>query len=86
MQDQKFDITGMTCSACSAHVEKSVRKLDGIQAVSVNLLTNSMAVTYDEAALDDGRIIAAVALLSTASRRPLPKMTPSPQLSKPLRK
>lgn len=61
MQDQKFDITGMTCSACSAHVEKSVRKLDGIQAVSVNLLTNSMAVTYDEAALDDGRIIAAVA-------------------------
>lgn len=60
MQEQKFDITGMTCSACSAHVEKSVRKLSGIQSVSVNLLTNSMNVAYDEQTLDDNRIIAAV--------------------------
>ena len=60
MQDQKFDITGMTCSACSAHVEKSVRKLDGIQAVSVNLLTNSMQVEYDESVLNERQIIDAV--------------------------
>ncbi|HHX58070.1 MAG TPA: heavy-metal-associated domain-containing protein, partial [Clostridiales bacterium] len=43
---QKFTVTGMTCSACSASVEKAVNKLDGIGAVSVNLLTNSMAVEY----------------------------------------
>lgn len=61
MQDQKFDITGMTCSACSAHVEKSVRKLPGIASVNVNLLTNSMMVAYDHQVLDDGRIIKAVA-------------------------
>ena len=60
MQDQKFDITGMTCSACSAHVEKSVRKLPGIASVNVNLLTNSMTVAYDNQVLDDGRIISAV--------------------------
>ena len=35
-----FDVRGMTCSACSAHVEKSVRKLDGIRSVTVSLLTN----------------------------------------------
>ena len=34
---QKFDVTGMTCSACSAHVEKSVSKLEGVQCVNVNL-------------------------------------------------
>ena len=37
-----FDVRGMTCSACSAHVEKSVRRLDGINNLSVSLLTNSM--------------------------------------------
>lgn len=57
---QKFNVTGMTCSACSASVEKSVKKVDGVQSVSVNLLTNSMAVDYDEAATDSGKIIQAV--------------------------
>ena len=54
---QKFDITGMTCSACSSRVEKSVEKLPGIQAVSVNLLTNSMQVEYDENNLNQGQIV-----------------------------
>ena len=44
----KFDITGMTCSACSAHVEKSVGKVEGVKTVNVNLLQNSMTVEYDE--------------------------------------
>ena len=39
-----FDITGMTCSACSARVEKGISKLEGIKGVSVNLLKNSMSV------------------------------------------
>ncbi|MBQ9092329.1 MAG: heavy metal translocating P-type ATPase, partial [Anaerotignum sp.] len=57
---QKFDVTGMTCSACSAHVEKAVGKLEGIDTVSVNLLKNSMVVEYDENALNTDDIINAV--------------------------
>lgn len=57
---QKFDVTGMTCSACSARVEKSVAKLSGIEEVSVNLLTNSMQVEYDEAVLSEREITSAV--------------------------
>ena len=48
MKTEKFDVTGMTCSACVAHVEKSVSKLEGVKAVKVNLLTNSMTVSFDE--------------------------------------
>lgn len=44
----KFDITGMTCSACSAHVYKAVSKLDGVKNVNVNLLSNNMVVEYDD--------------------------------------
>ena len=51
MKTEKFDVTGMTCAACVAHVEKSVNKLDGVTAVNVNLLTNSMTVTFDELSL-----------------------------------
>ncbi len=43
----KFDITGMTCAACSAHVEKAVRRIDGVSDVTVSLMTNSMTVEYD---------------------------------------
>ena len=57
---EKFDVTGMSCSACSSHVEKSVSNLEGIKTVSVNLLTNSMQVEYDETNLDTGQIIEAV--------------------------
>ena len=39
---EKFNVTGMTCSACSAHVEKSVKKLNGVKSVNVNLLQNNM--------------------------------------------
>ncbi len=57
---EKFDVTGMTCSACSSHVEKSVGKLVGVENVSVNLLTNSMQVEFDENQLDTAGIIKAV--------------------------
>ena len=57
---QKFDISGMTCSACSTHVEKSVSKLEGIKKVNVNLLQNSMVAEFDEKALSIDDIISAV--------------------------
>ena len=60
MQKEQFDITGMTCSACSARIEKSVGKLPGIKEVSVNLLKNSMVASYDESVLDTAGIVQAV--------------------------
>ncbi|MFI3249697.1 MAG: heavy metal translocating P-type ATPase [Eubacteriales bacterium] len=57
---QKFNLTGMSCSACSARIEKSVGKLAGIDHLSVNLLTNSMSVTYQEGDLSVNDIISAV--------------------------
>ncbi len=57
---QTFDVTGMTCAACSAHVEKSVSKLEGVQEVQVNLLAGSMSVEYDENSIDGGKITHAV--------------------------
>jgi len=52
MKTKKFDITGMTCSSCVEHVEKSVKKLEGVRSVSVNLLTNSMTVSFDDSNID----------------------------------
>lgn len=57
---EKFDVTGMTCSACSSRVEKCVSKLEGVEEVTVNLLTNSMQVKYDENVLEEQGIIDAV--------------------------
>ena len=57
---EKFDVTGMTCSACSSRVEKCVSKLDGMNEVTVNLLTNSMQVEFDDTRLSTGDIISAV--------------------------
>lgn len=53
-------MTGMTCSACSSHVEKAVGRLDGVEKASVNLLTGTMEVSYDEDRLGESEIIAAV--------------------------
>lgn len=60
MKKEQFTITGMTCSACSARVEKAVAKVDGTKDVSVNLLTNSMQLEYDEAKTSVPAIIKAV--------------------------
>lgn len=60
MRKDNFAVTGMTCSACSTHVEKAVSRLEGVGEVSVNLLTNSMQVTYDEAIASAAKIAGAV--------------------------
>ena len=57
---EKFNVTGMTCSACSAHVEKSVKKLNGVKSVNVNLLQNNMHVDFDETDVSVDDIINAV--------------------------
>lgn len=58
--NQKFNVTGMTCASCSANVEKTVGKLEGVNSVNVNLLTNSMVADYDETVINNVRIIKAI--------------------------
>ena len=60
MEKIVYNVTGMTCSACVASVEDSVKKIDGVKDVSVSLLTNSMIVNYDEALVNNNTIIDSV--------------------------
>ena len=78
---ERFSVTGMTCSACSAHVEKAVTKLSGVSGVSVSLLQNSMTVEYDPQKVSQSDIISAVeksgygASAENVSRQKLAKPT-----------
>lgn len=84
MKHEKYAITGMSCSACSSRVEKAVSKLDGMKKASVNLLTNSMQVDYDEGILSSQDIIQAVidagygAILSGGNKKATAASEPSP--------
>jgi Cu+-exporting ATPase len=60
MKSQKFNVTGMSCSACSSRIEKNVSKTNGVLEANVNLLSNSMTVKYDELVLNEGDIIRVV--------------------------
>lgn len=60
MQKKKFNITGMTCSACQSHVEKAVSRLNGVSKVNVNLLRNYMETEFDESITGADKIIQAV--------------------------
>lgn len=50
VENEKYDVEGMTCASCSSHVDKAVRKVAGVKDVNVSLLTNSMVVTYESPA------------------------------------
>lgn len=88
---QKFNVTGMTCSACSAHVEKAVSRLDGVQKAEVSLMTNSMTVQYDEDVLSPAasstpsstRAMGPPCLRQPPSRPPLPGPRPVWRKSSP---
>ena len=58
--EKKYDVRGMTCSACVANVTKAVERLDGVSTANVNLMTNSMKVNFDENKINDEEIIKAV--------------------------
>lgn len=60
MAQDKFDVGGMTCAACQAHVDRAVSKLEGVQSVAVNLLAGSMLVDYDPAQISPDDICTAV--------------------------
>lgn len=60
MTDKKFTVSGMSCAACQANVEKAVGRLDGVENVEVNLLTGRMKVRFDESRLSSDNICACV--------------------------
>lgn len=60
MKKDKYNISGMTCSACSLAVEKSIKKIEGVDDISVNLLQNNMSITFDESKVSESDIIKAV--------------------------
>jgi Cu+-exporting ATPase len=60
LQAEKYIVSGMTCAACQANIQKAVCKLDGVEGAEVNLLTNEMSVRFDPNAVDSDRIISAV--------------------------
>ena len=66
---EKFAVTGMTCAACSAHVERAVSKLDGVTEASVNLMLGSLSVQYDQQKVTSDDIIAAVMAGGYGARR-----------------
>lgn len=57
IQNEKYNITGMGCAACSARIENTFKGRDGVKSVSVNLLNNNMLISYDDAILNKDEII-----------------------------
>lgn len=60
MKKEVINITGMTCSACSSRIEKTVSELNGVQKADVNLLTNKMMLEYNEKSISLEKVIEAI--------------------------
>ena len=69
MQKQTLKITGMSCAACSARIEKRLTKLDGIEACAVNLAAEKAYVTFDENQVTTDNVIATIAKLGFGAAR-----------------
>ena len=65
---QRFDVTGMSCTACSSHVERAVSALAGVSSVTVDLMQNRMLVEYDDSKLSEAEVCAAVAAAGYGAR------------------
>ena len=65
---EKFTVTGMTCTACSSGIERTVKKLDGVLSAEVSLMAESMVVEYDENKLSSKEIIGAVLSLGYGAK------------------
>jgi len=75
----KYDVIGMSCSACSAHIDKAVRKVEGVYDVNVNLLSNSMVVDFDETKVNDALIMKTV---ENAGYKAMPEKAHLPTVEK----
>ena len=79
MAQDKFDVGGMTCAACQAHVDRAVSKLDGVKSVAVNLLAGSMMVDYDPAQVSPDDICTAVDRAATRPHLSMRALAPPAQ-------
>ena len=82
MREEKYDITGMHCAACSASVERVTRKLPGVERSDVNLTTGIMTIAYDEQQTAPEQIVAKVEKAGFgaalhAERTEAPRRTPA---------
>lgn len=75
---EQFNVTGMSCAACSARVEKAVKSVPGVTGCSVSLLTNSMGV---EGTAEDAAIIRAVEQAGYGASPKRPPQPPAPAQS-----
>ncbi len=77
---QRFDVTGMSCTACSSHVERAVSALAGVSSVTVDLMQNRMLVEYDDSKLSEAEVCQAVAAAGYGARPRAPRaaLPPSP--------
>ena len=80
---QKFDVTGMSCAACSARIEKVVGKLEGVKTVTVNLLMNNMTVDFDNNLLSIEQIIQSVVGAGYGASLPKAEAAAAAQEEKP---
>ena len=88
MSQVKLNVTGMSCAACQAHVEKALGKTPGVTQATVSLMTNSASVTYDEKTVSTADLIAAVehsgygaSVANPAARRRKANRPPTPPKS-----
>jgi len=77
---QRFDVTGMSCTACSSYVERAVSALAGVSSVTVDLMQNRMLVEYDDSKLSEAEVCQAGAAALT---EPLTFPLPPPRWKKP---
>ncbi len=68
VETKTFDVIGMTCASCVNRVEKVVKKVDGVESVSVNLATNQAQVKYDPATVKDEQVVAAITKIGFEAR------------------
>jgi copper ion binding protein len=61
VKKQRFNVTGMSCAACQAAIERTVGKMDGVQSAVVNLLANTLTTEYDETKVTNEAICSRIA-------------------------
>ena len=80
MVTEKYNISGMTCAACSSAVERVTRKLEGVSESNVNLTTGILTITYDETKITQNDVVTKVALYICFARIKSPVVSRSKRL------
>ena len=82
MKKQRFNVTGMSCAACQAAIERTVGKMDGVQSAVVNLLANTLTTEYDETKVTNEAICSRIAQIGYGATPLKPKQVRRKKLLK----